>query len=432
MKGWELKSLDSFGELTSSKRIYLSDYVSEGVPFYRSKEIIEKSEGKDISTPLFIDEKKFYEIKDKFGAPTTGDILITAVGTLGVIYRVKESDFFYFKDGNLIWLRKIKKHINSSFLFHLLNSKIGKAWLDETSIGSSQPAYTIANLKKIKVPIPPKSIQQNIAAVLSAYDDLIENNKRRIALLENMAEEIYREWFVRLRFPGHEKVKVVKGVPIDWDYNRASTFFSVIKGKSYGGDEVTENPSHMPFITLKSFNRGGGYREDGLKYYSGRCKDDQIVHKDDIVMAVTDMTQNREVVGRVAKVPDFGEKGAVISLDVIKVVPKKTAGAFLYSYLRFSGFAECIKEFANGANVLHLKPDLVPQQKINIPPMPLQLAFSEIVKPIYDQIDLLSVSIKRMTETRDMLLPRLISGKLSVENLDIQFPPSMLNEIIGS
>lgn len=321
-----------------------------------------------------------------------------------------------------------KKGLDQTYLRCLISSNYFSAYIQPIVTGVNVPHISGKQIGAFRIPLPHIKIQKKIAAVLSTYDDLIENNNRRITLLEKMAEEIYREWFVRLRFPGHEKVKFVKGVPIDWDYDRASTFFSVVKGTSYGGDEVTENPSHMPFITLKSFNRGGGYREDGLKYYSGRYKDDQIVHKDDIVMAVTDMTQNREVVGRVAKVPDLGEKGAVISLDVIKIVPKKTAGAFLYSYLRFSGFAECIKEFANGANVLHLKPDLVPQQKIYIPPTPLQAAFSQIVKPIYSQINLLSASNKRLTETRDLLLPRLISGKLSVNDLDIQFPPSMQDE----
>jgi len=347
-----------------------------------------------------------------------------AEGLLGCPAIIPEDDKYLHNQR--LGLVNIKHNkADKRFLYFILNTSSVRQQIRGSSSGTKIRHTSPERIRRVKVYAPDYEVQKKIAAVLSTYDDLIENNKRRIALLEKMAEEIYREWFVRLRFPGHESVKVVKGVPANWDYDGASTFFSIVKGKSYGGDELTENPSQMPFITLKSFNRGGGYREDGLKYYSGGYKDDQIVRKDDIVMAVTDMTQNREVVGRVAKVPDFGDKGAVISLDVIKIVPKKTTEAFLYSYFRFSGFAECIKEFANGANVLHLKPDLVTKQKISIPPMPLQQVFSEIVKPIYTQVDLLTASNKGMIETRDMLLPRLISGKLSVENLDIQFPPGM-------
>lgn len=347
-------------------------------------------------------------------------VVIGRKGTLGTVHYLKGN---FWPHDTTLWVKDFKGN-NRRFIYYFIRP----LHLENFDTGSSNPTLNRNHIHKIKVVFPKPYLQKKIAAVLSTYDDLIENNTRRIALLEKMAEEIYREWFVRMRFPGHKKVKSVKGVPVDWDYDRASEFFSVVKGKSYGGDEVTENSSHMPFITLKSFNRGGGYREDGLKYYSGRFNDDQIVLTDDIVMAVTDMTQNREVVGQVAKVPNFGNRGAVISLDVIKIVPKKVTGAFLYSYLRFSGFSKCIKEFANGANVLHLKSDLVTHQKINIPTMPLQLAFSEAVKPIYNQIDLLSASNKSMTEMRNMLHPRLISGKLSIENLEIQYPPSMANE----
>lgn len=360
-----------------------------------------------------------------------GDMIVAmteqAEGLLGCPAIIPDDDTFLHNQ-RLGLINIIPNKADVRFLYFIFNTTSVRQQIRGSSSGTKIRHTSPERIRNVKIYAPEFKTQQKIAAALFAYDNLIENNTCRITLLEKMAEEIYREWFVRMRFPGHEKVKVVKGVPVDWDYDRASEFFSVVKGKSYGGDEVTENPSHMPFITLKSFNRGGGYREDGLKYYSGRYKDDQIVRTDDIVMAVTDMTQNREVVGRVAKVPYFGDKGAVISLDVIKIVPKKVTGAFLYSYLRFSGFSECIKEFANGANVLHLKSDLVTQQKINIPTMSLQQAFSEIVKPIYDQIDLLSASNKSVTEMRNMLHPRLITGKLSVENLDIKFPPSMQDE----
>lgn len=243
-----------------------------------------------------------------------------------------------------------------------------------------------------------------------------------------MAEEIYREWFVRMRFPGHEQAKFEKGVPEGWDIDVASKFFGHVKGKSYAGDELTDNPEHMPFITLKSFNRGGGYRANGLKHYTGKYKEEQVVQRGDVVMAVTDMTQNREVVGRAARIPGIGEKGAVISLDVIKLTPKTVSASFLYSYMRLSGFGEFIKEFANGTNVLHLKPELVTRQKIVIPPQHLRERFVAIVDPIYDKIDALNEAVDRLSASRDMLLPRLISGTLDVENLDIQFPPSMLEQ----
>jgi len=283
-------------------------------------------------------------------------------------------------------------------------------------------------LEEWPLPLPSVQIQRKIAAVLSAYDELMENNRRRIALLEKLAEELYREWFVRLRFPGHEKVKLVKGVPEGWDYALASKFFGLVKGKSYAGEEITDDSNHMPFISLKSFNRGGGYREDGLKYYSGRYNDEQVVNREDVVIAVTDMTQDRVVVGRAARMPDFGERGAVISLDTVKLVPHNINNTFLYGYMRHSGFADYIKEFANGANVLHLKPDLIVKQNVVMPPRALQDRFTEVATPIFSQVDALGMANRQLTTTRDLLLPRLISGKLRVEDLEIEFPPGMKAE----
>jgi type I restriction enzyme S subunit len=311
------------------------------------------------------------------------------------------------------------------FFYYLFNTGSVRQQIRNSSSGAKVRHTSPERIYGVQVRVPDKVTQSKISAILSAYDDLIENNRRRIALLEKMAEEIYREWFVRMRFPGHEQAKFEKGVPEGWKQGIASTFFGHVKGKSYGGDELTERSEDMPFITLKSFNRGGGYRAEGLKRYSGKFKDEQVVHQGDVVMAVTDMTQNREVVGRVARVPDLGEKGAVISLDVIKLVPKRVSASYLYSYMRLSGFGEFIKEFANGTNVLHLKPELVVQQRLVMPPKALQDKFVAIVEPIYAQIDALNKAIDHLVPTRDMLLPRLISGKLPVENLDIHFPPSM-------
>lgn len=322
-----------------------------------------------------------------------------------------------------------KKTLDQGFLRCLISSAYFSNYIQPIVTGVNVPHISGKQIGDFKIPMLPLVTQQKIAAILSAYDDLIANNQRRITLLERMAEDIYREWFVRLRFPGHEHVKIKKGIPQGWDFDFALKFFGHAKGKSYGGDELTTNPQHMPFITLKSFNRGGGYRADGLKYYSGRFKPEQIVNCGDVVMAVTDMTQNREVVGRVARVPAIGDRGAVISLDVIKLTPKTISASFLYSYMRLSGFGGYIKEFANGTNVLHLKPDLVTQQKVLMPATDLQTRFSQLANPIYSQIDALNLTIAKLESTRDALLPRLISGKLAVDGLAIRFPPGMASSL---
>lgn len=242
-----------------------------------------------------------------------------------------------------------------------------------------------------------------------------------------MAEELYKEWFVRFRFPNWENTEFEKGIPKDWKIINSGEFIDVVKGKSYTSPEIHDEfiDESLPFINLKNFNRGGGYRRNGLKFYTGKYANNQKTYQDDIVMAVTDMTQDRAVVGRVARVPKLNFEFAIISLDCVKLVPKIYSSTFTYCYFKYSGFSDCIKEFANGANVLHLSPNQIGKQKILIPPKELVDSFEAIVVPIYSELNILEESNEKLEVMRNNLLPRLISGKLSVENLDIQFPPSM-------
>lgn len=162
--GWEVKKLADLSEITSSKRIFLSDYVDEGVPFYRSKEIIERFNGTKPSSPLYISEEKFTQIDERFGSPQENDILITSVGTLGVPCLVRKDERFYFKDGNLIWF-KSRNSIYNKFLFFWIQTPLGRGRLLETTIGSSQQAFTIAGLKKVEILMPNNMILEKFMQI---------------------------------------------------------------------------------------------------------------------------------------------------------------------------------------------------------------------------------------------------------------------------
>ncbi len=151
---WKMGKLGEYCEITSSKRIFYSDYVSSGVPFYRSKEIIQKNAGQVIDEPLYIAESKFNIIKVRFGVPQTGDVLLTSVGTIGVPYVVSSNDYFYFKDGNLTWFRNFSDVLSVYFLYYWIQSHSGQGTLNSLTIGSSQKALTISALKEMSLPIP--------------------------------------------------------------------------------------------------------------------------------------------------------------------------------------------------------------------------------------------------------------------------------------
>ena len=187
-EGWEIKKLSDFAEITSSKRIYAKDYVESGVPFYRSKEIIQKYNYEAINTELFISRKSYDDIKSKFGVPKIGDILLTSVGTLGIPFLVNSQEEFYFKDGNLMWFKIYKKQ-NSEYIYYWIQSNSGKQNLLNTSIGTSQGAFTIVNIKQIKIIQPPKELCIEFSAIISKLQKRIEllvSTNKNLAATRNL------------------------------------------------------------------------------------------------------------------------------------------------------------------------------------------------------------------------------------------------------
>jgi type I restriction enzyme, S subunit len=182
---WEEKTLGELLTITSSKRIFYSEYVDAGVPFYRSKEIIELRKNGSTQSELYIPNERFEEINSKFGSPKEGDILMTSVGTLGVAYRVKAKDKFYFKDGNLTWFKDFKG-LPSSIVYLWLISKIGQEELASITIGSTQQALTIEGLKSISFKIPPKVVLIQTERVFNNIISKIDSNQTQIRTLTAM------------------------------------------------------------------------------------------------------------------------------------------------------------------------------------------------------------------------------------------------------
>ena len=188
-KDWEEKPLGELLTITSSKRIFYSEYVTTGIPFYRSKEIIELHNTGNTKSELCITENRFNEIQEKLGIPIESDILVTSVGTLGIPYRVKKNDKFYFKDGNLTWFKDFTV-IPSIVIYCWLKSSIGKEHLDSITIGSTQAALTINGLKQIKLTIPPKERLKVLKENLIFFYNKIDANHIQIQTLETLRDTL--------------------------------------------------------------------------------------------------------------------------------------------------------------------------------------------------------------------------------------------------
>lgn len=196
-KDWKEKSLEDLGKITSSKRIYRKEYVKDGIPFYRIKEIKELAHNKNITLELYISKRRYKEIKDIFGVPLVGDILMTAVGTIGEIYVVKNDDEFYFKDGNILWFKNFNS-VDPHFLKFVLMSFVEQ--INKLSKGSAYSALTIEKIKKHRIFLP-KSISEQKSIVskldaLSAETKKLESiYKQKIADLDELKKLILQKAF---------------------------------------------------------------------------------------------------------------------------------------------------------------------------------------------------------------------------------------------
>lgn len=176
-KGWEVKKLGDLTQISSSKRIFRKEYVNEGIPFFRGKEITELDKSNRISTELFISKQRFDEIKTKHGVPKSGDILITSVGTIGNTYLVSGDFDFYFKDGNITWIKGYKSYLNSNHIFTWLRSNETQLEIIKKSIGSTQQALTITALNDLNILLPNEIIAKKFNVLVEDLYNGITNNK---------------------------------------------------------------------------------------------------------------------------------------------------------------------------------------------------------------------------------------------------------------
>lgn len=270
--GWKITQLGNICDISSSKRIFASEYKTSGIPFYRGKEIIEKFNKKPISTELFISPERFNEINNKFGVPKEGDILLTSVGTLGIPYLVGNEDF-YFKDGNLTWFKQFKS-CNSRFLFFWFQSPFAKHQIETKSIGSTQKALTIDILKSFTIHLPPIKVQNKIVAILSSIDDKIELNNKINRNLEAQAQAIFKSWFIDFEPFGGK-------MPANWKTYQLKEFLPVITGKKNAN--VSSKEGLYPFFSCSqdiawcdSYSFEGnailvaGNGDFNVKFYNGK------------------------------------------------------------------------------------------------------------------------------------------------------------------
>ncbi len=367
---------------------------------------ITKAEQSDGQVPI-VSSSGISSFHNKWKVKGPG-VVIGRKGTLGTVHYLSEN---FWPHDTTLWVKDFKGS-NPAFVARFLKT----LRLENFDAGASNPSLNRNHVHKIRVLYANPGIQRKIAAVLSLYDDLIDNNRRRIALLERMAEQLYREWFVRFRFPGHKQARFEKGVASGWLVTAASDIFNVMSGGTPNTDTSAYWNGDIPFFTPKDAH-DSFYVLDTEKHLSisglAACNS-QLYPKDTIFITA------RGTVGKIA----LAHVAMAMNQSCYALAPKQATHVYFH-YLALMAATSWIKGVANSGVFSNIVVDTFKIVPILMPPDDLISQFNELVRPMFDQAGSLQSANILLERTRDILLPRLISGKLRVDDLDIQFPPGM-------
>ncbi|WP_294052904.1 restriction endonuclease subunit S [Thiolapillus sp.] len=334
-----------------------------------------------------------------------GDIVVARTGaTTGFAKRIGNHPPAVFAS-YLVRLR-VKEGVDSRYVGHVIESDEYKRFIKTHIGGAAQPNANAQVLTSFPMPVPPVGVQQKIAAILSAYDDLIENNLRRIKILEEIAQNLYREWFVKFRFPGHAKVRMVDSplgkIPEGWDVRRLSDVCNLVMGQSPKSEFYNEEGKGLPFHQ--------GVTDFGNRFPKTRlyCSvKSRLAAAGDILFSV------RAPVGRINIAPTEMVIGRGLSAI------RHSAG---FQWFAFHLLKEKFKEEDSmGGGTIFKAVTKVDMQGIEFLSADNEThqRFEEIVLPVESQVENLTIKNSNLRQTRDLLLPKLISGELDVSELEI-------------
>lgn len=315
-------------------------------------------------------------------------------------------------------LHRIRPHecLDHRFLYYAFLSKGRTGELSGLFTGSTIKHLPREKLAKASIPIPPLRTQERIAEHLSNYDDLIENNRKRIALLEEAARLLYREWFVHLRFPGHEHVKGVDDVPTGWHRRLLCDLCPPKSGIQTGpfGSQLHQSDyteDGVPVVMPKDM-QGCRIETEGIARIPEELADRLGRHRmevGDTVYGRRGDIGRRAFIGRRQSGWLCGTGSLRIRPDAAKIVPR-----YLFETLGSPQTAGFIANQAKGSTMPNLSAGALQRVPILCPPMSLQRTFVEAIEPFNEQVEVLSEQSQKLAAARDLLLPRLMNGEIAV------------------
>ncbi|MQP52429.1 MULTISPECIES: restriction endonuclease subunit S [unclassified Flavobacterium] len=340
------------------------------------------------------------------------DLIMNKIANAGSIYYAPKLNRPISLAMNLFLIRINKEKANPKFIYYYL--KVNEKYVKSFALGSVTNTITKEAVKNLKIILPPLVEQNAITQIIESFDNKIELLQDQNKTLEETAQTIFTEWFGKYSIDDEQTD--------GWRIFQLNELVDIINGYSYKGSELVEY-SDEALVTLKSFDRNGGFQTRGFKPFRGKPKDNQEVKIGDLVVAHTDLTQDAEVLGNPAFIfDDGGFKKMYITMDLVKVISlhKDISSSFLYYLMKDKAFKGHCVGYSNGTTVLHLSKRAIPEYQLLLPTdFNLIKKFSEIANSTTTKISLNKITIKSLTQTRDELLPRLMSGEIRIKEFNV-------------
>lgn len=348
----------------------------------------------DPSDAYYISEEDYEKINER-SLVEQWDVLMSMIGTVGEVAVVKDHPNYAIK--NVALFKCGGSELKGKWLAYYLRSSDAQGHMSGNQKGSSQQFLSLNQLRSLPIPIADERYMQRVIDILSAYDDLIENNQKQIKLLEEAAQRLYKEWFVALRFPGHETTPIVDGVPEGWEIQTLSQIADVVMGQSPKSEFYNQDRQGLPF-------------HQGVGSYGTRFVIDttystsftRIAEAGSILFSV------RAPVGRL----NITKNKIVIGRGLAAISHRSGMQSYLFYLLKERFFKDNI--IGNGAIFASISKDELLGQKFIVPVDDLVKRFNTVVSDIDGKIAGLENQIMLLTEARDRLLPKLMSGEIEV------------------
>ena len=374
-------------------QLHNSDYSKEGTPIIMPKDIVG---GAIVHSGLLKVSEEHVKRLSRHQV-YEGNLMVARKGDVRKCAYITANENGWMTGSDCLKVVLDESKCYPKFIYYQLRSEHIGRWLEKVSIGATMPSLNTGLLSGIEMVLPPIEIQKQIAGILSAYDDLIENNQKQIKLLEEAAQRLYKEWFVDLHIPGHENTKIVDGVPEGWNEKTLSQIADVIMGQSPKSEFYNSEKKGLPF-------------HQGVGSYGVRFVMDDIYSTSYTRIAEPNsiLFSVRAPVGRL----NITKNKVVIGRGLAAINQTDGCQSYLYYLLKNKFFKDNI--VGNGSIFASVSKDELLNQKFLIPERNLMMQFEKIVSQMDKQIENLDSKNKKLIEARDRLLPKLMSGEVEV------------------